>query len=95
MELTSGAEATVKVENGIVIKERVPKRYRLWELDERIRKERTKAESRLISEARRLGIPTPIIYDVEKSVIRMQYIPGMPLKHVINKELSEIGRAHV
>jgi TP53 regulating kinase-like protein len=89
MELTNGAEATVKVENGIVIKERVPKKYRLGELDERIRKERTKAESRLISEARRLGIPTPIIHDVEKSVIRMQYIPGMPLKHVINKELSE------
>ncbi len=89
MELTNGAEATVRIEDGCVVKERIQKRYRLRELDERIRKERTKAESRLISEARRLGIPTPIIYDVEKSVIRMQYIPGMPLKHVINEELSE------
>jgi TP53 regulating kinase-like protein len=89
MELTNGAEATVKVEDGYLTKDRVPKRYRLRELDERIRKERTKAESRLMSEARRLGIPTPIIYDVENSVIRMQYIPGTPLKHVINDELSE------
>jgi TP53 regulating kinase-like protein len=93
MELTNGAEATVRIEDGCVVKERIQKRYRLRELDERIRKERTKAEIRLISEARRLGIPTPIIYDVENSVIRMQYIPGTPLKHVINKELSErLGR---
>jgi TP53 regulating kinase-like protein len=93
MELTNGAEATVRIEDGCVVKERIQKRYRLRELDERIRKERTKAESRLISEARRLGIPTPIIYDVENSVIRMQYIPGTPLKHVINEELSErLGR---
>jgi len=89
MELTNGAEATVKVKDGYLIKDRVAKRYRLRELDERIRKERTKAESRLMSEARRLGIPTPVIYDVENSVIRMQYIPGTPLKHVINDELSE------
>ncbi|WP_292465465.1 Kae1-associated kinase Bud32 [Methanolobus sp.] len=89
IELTNGAEATVRIEDGCVVKERIQKRYRLRELDERIRKERTKAESRLISEARRLGIPTPIIHDVEKSVIRMQYIPGMPLKHVINEVLSE------
>ncbi|MDP2217705.1 MAG: Kae1-associated kinase Bud32 [Methanolobus sp.] len=93
MELTNGAEATVRIEDGCVVKERIQKRYRLRELDERIRKERTKAESRLISEARRLGIPTPIIYDLENSVIRMQYIPGTPLKHVINEELSErLGR---
>jgi TP53 regulating kinase-like protein len=89
MELTNGAEATVRIEGGYLIKERMPKRYRLRELDERIRKERTRAESRLISEARRLGIPTPIVYDVENSVIRMQYIPGIMLKHVINEELSE------
>lgn len=89
MELTNGAEASVRVENGLVLKERIPKRYRLPELDERIRKERTRAESRIISEARRLGVPTPIIHDVENSIIRMQYIPGTALKHVINEELSE------
>ncbi|WMW21086.1 Kae1-associated kinase Bud32 [Methanolobus mangrovi] len=89
MYLTSGAEATVKVEDGMVIKERVPKNYRLKELDERIRKERTKAEARLLSEARRAGVPTPIIYDIDNSTIKMQYLDGTALKFVIDENLSE------
>ncbi len=89
MYLTSGAEATVKVEDDVLIKERVPKNYRLKELDERIRKERTKAEARLISEARRGGVPTPVIYDIENSTIKMQYLDGIAIKYVINEELSE------
>lgn len=99
MYLTRGAEATVKLENELIVKKRIPKRYRLKELDERIRKERTKAEARLISEARRLGIPTPIIYDIQNSTIVMQYVPGTPLKHVIDESLSQelgelVGRLH-
>ncbi|WP_406661019.1 Kae1-associated kinase Bud32 [Methanolobus sp. ZRKC3] len=100
MYLTSGAEATVKLEDDIIIKERVPKRYRLSELDEKIRKERTRAEARLISEARRLGIPTPVIRDIDNYTIKMQYIDGPPLKHVINDKLSEqlgelVGKLHM
>jgi Kae1-associated kinase Bud32 len=89
MYLTSGAEATVKVEDGMVIKERVPKNYRLKELDERIRKERTKAEARLLSDARRAGVPTPIIYDIDNSTIKMQHLDGTALKFVIDEDLSE------
>ncbi|TGC11365.1 Kae1-associated kinase Bud32 [Methanolobus halotolerans] len=99
MYLTRGAEATVKVEGGYVIKVRIPKQYRQKELDERIRKERTKNEARLISEARRLGIPTPIVHDVQNSTIVMQYIPGTPLKYVVDESLSErlgelVGNLH-
>ena len=99
MYLTSGAEATVHLEDGVIIKERVPKRYRLVELDERIRKERTRAEARLISEARRVGVPTPIIYDINGSRIEMEYIAGEPIKNVITPQLSErvgeiVGRLH-
>ncbi len=89
MNLNNGAEAVVRVEDGMLVKERVPKNYRQKELDERIRKERTKAEARIISEARRAGVPTPIIYDIENSTIKMQYIDGVALKHVIDEKLSE------
>ena len=99
MHLTSGAEATVHLEDGIIIKERVPKRYRLVELDERIRKERTRAEARLMSEARRVGVPTPIIYDINGSRIEMEYIAGEPIKNIMTPYLSErvgeiVGRLH-
>ncbi len=53
MYLARGAEAVIELEGSIVIKERIPKKYRLQEIDERIRKDRSRAESRIISEARR------------------------------------------
>ena len=89
MYLVRGAEAVVKLEGCIVIKERIPKKYRLEEIDERIRKERTRSEAKLISEARRGGVPTPVIYDIQDFRIEMQYIDGSPLKHVMDEEMSK------
>jgi N6-L-threonylcarbamoyladenine synthase/protein kinase Bud32 len=60
-----GAEATVTIEGERVIKRRVPKAYRHPALDDRLRAERTRAEARLTSAARRVGVPTPVVYDVD------------------------------
>lgn len=77
---------------GCVIKTRVPKEYRIRELDERLRSERTRAEAKIMSEARRLGIPTPIVYDVRQFSLVMERIDGRPMKEVITPSLSrEIG----
>ncbi|AKB24388.1 YgjD/Kae1/Qri7 family, required for N6-threonylcarbamoyl adenosine t(6)A37 modification in tRNA [Methanosarcina sp. MTP4] len=91
--LDSGAEAVVYLEEGpggekVLVKERVPKAYRLKEIDERIRKERNRTEARMMSEARRAGVPTPIIYDVEAFKLKMQYIGGAPVKYLISPEVS-------
>jgi N6-L-threonylcarbamoyladenine synthase/protein kinase Bud32 len=102
--LESGAEAVVYLEEGpggekVLVKERVPKAYRLKEIDGRIRKERNRTEARLMSEARRAGVPTPIIYDVEDFKLKMQYIEGAPIKYLITPEVSEkvgelVGKLH-
>lgn len=102
--LKSGAEAIVFLEDGaagekVLVKERVPKPYRLKEIDERIRKERNRTEARMLSEARRAGVPTPIVYDVEDFLIKMQYLEGRPIKYLINPELCErvgelVGKLH-
>jgi N6-L-threonylcarbamoyladenine synthase/protein kinase Bud32 len=60
-----GAEATVSVADDRVVKRRVAKPYRHPALDERLRRERTVAEARLTSEARRHGVPTPLVLDVD------------------------------
>ena len=60
-----GAEATVTVEGDRVVKRRVPKAYRHPALDDRLRGERTRAEARLTSAARRVGVPTPVVHDVD------------------------------
>ncbi|VVB94908.1 KEOPS complex subunit Bud32 [uncultured archaeon] len=97
--IASGAEAVIALEGNTIIKTRIEKRYRLKEIDENIRRERTKTEARLISEARRCGVPTPIIRDVTNFEIRMEYIEGTALKNIVNSSLSEetgelIGRLH-
>jgi Kae1-associated kinase Bud32 len=53
----------------------------------------------LISEARRCGVPTPIIRDVTDFEIQMEYIRGASLKNVLSVELSEkigelVGKLH-
>ena len=44
---------------------RLPKRYRHPKLDETLRAERTTAEARLTSQARRVGVPTPLVWDID------------------------------
>lgn len=87
-----GGEAEVRIEE-VVTKKRKPKRYRLKEIDDSLRIKRTKTEAKLISMARRIGVPTPIILDVEEDTIVMERIYGIPVKECMSEEISrEIGR---
>lgn len=99
MEIGRGAEAVISLEDGYVRKYRLPKSYRIEQLDELLRQERTLREARIISDARRHGVPTPIIYDILKFELNMQYIDGKRLKDIINADLSErvgeiVGKLH-
>lgn len=66
--IATGAEARIWkgrwVNRDVVIKERVVKGYRHPVLDEGLRQTRTRKEARLLRDARKAGVPTPIIYDV-------------------------------
>lgn len=98
-EIGRGAEAVITLEDGTVRKWRLPKSYRKQELDEHIREERTLREARITSEARRHGVPTPIIRDVSRFELRMEHIVGIKLKDVISPDLSErvgemVGKLH-
>jgi len=64
-EALQGAEAVVEIDGATVIKRRTPRAYRHRELDERLRKTRTRLEARLTSQARRQGVPTPVLRDVD------------------------------
>ncbi|MFB6304621.1 MAG: bifunctional N(6)-L-threonylcarbamoyladenine synthase/serine/threonine protein kinase [Haloferacaceae archaeon] len=82
-----GAEATVRIEGDRVVKTRVPKTYRHPDLDERLRRERTRREARLTSEARREGVPTPVVRDVDVREARLV------LGYVGDRELREAPTA--
>ncbi|MEK6880438.1 MAG: KEOPS complex kinase/ATPase Bud32 [Nanoarchaeota archaeon] len=80
MIIQQGAEAVISLENNQIIKERIPKSYRLKIIDEKIRKQRTKAESKILEKANKI-IPTPkLIKTNEKTKeIVMEFINGKKL----------------
>lgn len=107
MEIISrGAEAVISLENGKITKERVRKSYRIAELDEMIRKQRTSMEASLLDKARRAGINVPLVLGQDGSTLRLEHIGGEKLKDVLNsrgrKEIENlsgkigdaIGRLH-
>ena len=63
--LVQGAEATVGFEEGRFVKQRETKGYRNECLDERLRRRRTRREARALHDARRAGVPTPTVLDVD------------------------------
>jgi Kae1-associated kinase Bud32 len=87
--IARGAEAVVIRDGNKIIKERIRKGYRIPELDKEIRKIRTQREARLISEARRCGVPTPMIFEVSEFKIVMEYVNGEKVKYVLEKVSAE------
>ena len=86
MLIHKGAEANLYLEqwhNRIVIrKQRVVKKYRLPELDYRLRYERTRHEAKLLHLSKQAGVPTPLIYfvDIPNTSLVMQFLNGTKLR---------------
>ena len=88
--LNKGAEASLYLadwhERKVIIKVRIPKKYRPKELDEQIRSYRTIHEPQLMHEAKIARVLTPLIYmvNVPESTIIMEYIEGQQVKQLLN-----------
>ncbi len=78
--IAEGAEAKIYKQDDIVIKERISKKYRIKELDEKIRKYRTRRENSILEKASKL-IPVPEVkFSSEKDFkIIMDFIDGKKL----------------
>ncbi len=91
-----GAEANLYISNwlnhDVFVKQRIPKSYRIPEIDTRLRKERTKKEAKLLGEAKRCEVRTPLIYDIDKkqNALVLEKIDGKIVKDVFNESLTEI-----
>ena len=70
----------------ILRKVRIPKAYRHPVLDNRLRIARTNHETKILTEVRKLGISTPVVYyvDVPNTAILMEFIEGDRLKELLN-----------
>jgi N6-L-threonylcarbamoyladenine synthase/protein kinase Bud32 len=92
-----GAEANLYPDqylgHNVMIKKRIPKNYRIVEIDTHLRKIRTRSESKLLTEAKRCGVMTPLVYDVniKESTITMEKVEGTLVKNVFDdSELDKI-----
>jgi TP53 regulating kinase-like protein len=92
--IQQGAEAILYREGCEVVKDRVAKGYRLPEIDARIRKIRTRAESKLLDAAARAGLNVPRVLETGSTVLRMEFIDGSKVKDILN-ELPENERDSV
>lgn len=75
----------------ILIKHRISKGYRTKKLDKKLRDFRTSLEAKLLSDAKRAGVPTPTVYrvDLENMRLFMQYVEGEAVKEILEDLDSE------
>ncbi|OGJ12992.1 Kae1-associated kinase Bud32 [Candidatus Pacearchaeota archaeon RBG_19FT_COMBO_34_9] len=108
--LQQGAEAVILLENNLITKDRIKKSYRIKELDEKIRKQRTKAEKKLLEKASKIiNAPDPFPLK-EFNKIKMPFIDGKKLSEnldsfslekqkeickIIGKEIAKLHEADI
>ncbi|XP_037407618.1 pentatricopeptide repeat-containing protein At5g61370, mitochondrial-like isoform X2 [Triticum dicoccoides] len=87
--LKQGAEGRVFVSTFVgrkcVIKERFSKKYRHPLLDSKLTLKRLNAEARCMTKARRLGVPTPVLYAVDplQHTLTFEYVDGLCVKDIL------------
>ena len=89
--IKKGAEASLFLTDWhnkkVIIKKRLPKKYRLPQSDKQLRVYRTVHEPQLMSEAKKAGVPTPTIFfvNIKTATIIMEYIEGKQIKQLLNQ----------
>ena len=85
--IAQGAESKLFLEKGRIIKDRFRKTYRIKEIDERLRKFRTKREAKILQKLQSIHFPVPkLIFNNEKDTIKMEYVDGILLKNILNEK---------
>ncbi len=92
--LDKGAEATISLRNKEILKDRQRKSYRLTEIDERLRKFRTRREAKVLNKLEEINFPAPKLHAMcDKAMeLRMEFVQGNKLRDVLYKDPLNLGR---
>ncbi|KAG0467769.1 hypothetical protein HPP92_017097 [Vanilla planifolia] len=107
--LKQGAEArvfeSVFVGRKSIVKERFSKKYRHPSVDSKLTFKRLNAEARCMTKARKLGVPTPVLYAIDPLLhtLTFEFVEGQAVKdilidfglHGINEELMDAIAAQI
>ena len=88
-----GAEAIILRNKDEVIKERISKSYRHPEIDEELRKTRTRREAKVISKLKEIGVPGPELKEMDDSGMKviMEFIDGDKVRDVLHNDPEKLG----
>lgn len=92
--LKRGAEAILYKEDGDIVKERIRKGYRIPAIDNRLRKERTRSEAKILE---KVSFAPKLIDANEKNMtIKMEFLKGEVIKDIFDRnaksEMLKISR---
>ena len=89
--IAQGAEAKLYKDNATIIKERLAKAYRHPELDESLRRFRTRREAKVLQKLEDLQFPAPHLreFSDKRMSIVMDFVPGNTLKEVLQQQTEE------
>lgn len=83
--IQQGAEAVLIKQDNKIIKRRLSKGYRIPELDEKLRKLRTRSEAKIIGKLQnKINVPKIIKVDETNKEIYMDFIPGKKLSEFLD-----------
>lgn len=84
-KIAQGAEAVIYKDAATITKERITKNYRIPELDDSLRKFRTRREAKILQKLEQLQFPAPHVLDFcdKRMSITMDFVPGEKLKDVL------------
>lgn len=88
--ICQGAEALISLNKNTILKERVKKSYRLPLLDEKIRRQRTKRESSILTKLSSI-IPVPKLIRVSDNKLELDYIKGKKLSESLDNLKNSIS----
>ena len=85
-KIGQGAEAIIYQDNSKIIKHRFKKGYRIKEIDEELRKSRTRREAKILEKLKRI-IPVPKLLKTDnKEKLELEFIKGEKLATKLNKD---------
>lgn len=85
--IAQGAEAKIFAKENKIIKDRFRKKYRHAHIDEKLRKERTRREAKVLNKLEAINFPAPkCLKHDQKSIIDMEMIKGPLVKDILEKK---------
>lgn len=94
LKIAQGAEAVLFQDKNKILKERLGKSYRLPQIDEFLRRFRTRREAKVLGKLKELNFPAPHLHEFcdKRMSIFMDFIPGEQLKDVIEDDFQLLAQ---